>query len=157
MSDAPVLARIRALLDAEGCGYELLEHDAVATAREAAAARGSALEEGAKAILLKYGTRFGVFVTSAARQIRSAKIRRGLQVKRTRFATRDELREMTGLAPGAVPPFGPPILPYPLFADPTALVRPTLVFTAGARSVSIRMATDDYRHLARPEVFDFVR
>jgi prolyl-tRNA editing enzyme YbaK/EbsC (Cys-tRNA(Pro) deacylase) len=33
----------------------------------------------------------------------------------------------------------------------------TLVFTAGSRSRSIRMATEDYRRVARPQVVPFVR
>lgn len=149
--------RITALLDAAGCVYEILQHAAVSTAEEAAVARATDLAEGAKAILLKYDQAFGLFVASADRKIRSAKIRRGLRVQRTRFAFRDELTDMTGLTPGAVPPFGEPILPFPLFADPTVLQQETMVFTAGSHTTSIRMASADYRRIARPQVFDFVR
>lgn len=153
----PVLNRVVALLDGGGCPYEVIEHGSVSTAREAAAARATGLDEGAKAILLKYDDRFGIFVLNAARQIRSANIRRGLRVRRTRFASRDELRAMTGLLPGAVPPFGEPVLPFPLFADPSVVDNETMVFTAGSRTTSIRMATSDYRRIARPRVLAFVR
>ena len=157
MTPDGVLHRILALLDEAGCAYESLEHDPVSSAREAAAARDSELDEGVKAIFLKYDDRFGIFALSAARELRSARIRRGLRVQRTRFATRAELAEMTGLEPGAVPPFGEPVLPFPLFADPTVFEGRTLVFTAGSRSRSIRMATEDYRRVARPQVVPFVR
>ncbi len=157
MSDDPVLSRIVTFLDAAGCPYETIEHGAVSTAREAAAARGTGLGEGAKAILLKYDDRFGIFVLNAALQIRSARIRRGLRVRRTRFATRDELRAMTGLLPGAVPPFGEPILPFPLLVDPSVDQNRTLVFTAGCRTTSIRMATTDYRRVAQPRLLAFAR
>jgi len=157
MSDEPVRQRIVALLDASGCAYEVIEHDVVSTAREAAAARATDLAEGAKAILLKYDRRFGLFVLSAALQIRSARIRRGLRARRTRFAYRDELGEMTGLLPGAVPPFGEPVLPFPLFADPSLERHDTMVFTAGSRTTSIRMATVDWLRIARPRVFPFAR
>ncbi len=157
MSDAPVLHRIVKLLDDADCPYEIIEHGSVSTAREAAAARATGLEEGAKAILLKYDDRFGIFVLSAARQIRSARIRRGLRVRRTRFASRDELQAMTGLPPGAVPPFGEPVLPFPLFVDPSVDRNETLVFTAGCRTTSIRMTTSDYRQIARPRVLAFAR
>lgn len=157
MSEEPVLQRIVTLLDAAGCSYEVIEHGSVSTAREAAAARATDLEEGAKAILLKYDRDFAIFVLSAAREIRSALIRRGLKVRRTRFATRDELLVMTGLLPGSVPPFGEPVLPFPLFADPSIERHETMVFTAGSRTTSIRLATADYLRIARPRVFPFAR
>ena len=157
MSGEPVLQRIVGFLDSEGCSYELIEHGAVRTAEEAAAARATDLAEGAKAILLKYDGDFGLFVLSAARQIRSALIRRGLKVRRTRFAYREELMEMTGLQPGSVPPLGEPVLPFPLFADPSIENHETMVFTAGSRTMSIRMATLDYQRIAEPRVFPFAR
>lgn len=157
MNGDPVLQRITRLLDQESCPYELIEHDSVSTAREAAEARATDLDEGAKAILLKYDGDFGIFVVSAALQIRSALIRRGLKVRRTRFAYREELMAMTGLKPGSVPPFGEPILPLPLFADPSIERHDTMVFTAGSKTTSIRMATEDHRRIARPMVFPFAR
>ncbi len=157
MSGEPVLQRIVQLLDRDGCPYEVIEHDSVSTAREAAAVRATELEEGAKAILLKYDGDFGIFVVSAALQIRSALIRRGLKVRRTRFAYSEELLAMTGLVPGSVPPFGEPILPLPLFADPSIERHDTMVFTAGSKTTSIRMATADHRRLARPRMFPFAR
>ena len=153
----PVLRRVVALLEGNGCRYEVIEHGSVSNAREAAAARATKLDEGAKAILLKYDGGFGIFVLSAARQVRSAKIRRGLKVRRTRFAYREELLAMTGLRPGSVPPFGEPVLPFPLFADPSIDAHPTMVFTAGSRTTSIRMATSDYRRIARPRELPFAR
>ncbi len=157
MTGEPVLQRIVALLEVAGCAYEIIEHPAVSTAEEAATARATELDEGAKAILLKYDGDFGIFVLSAARQLRSALIRRGLRVRRTRFAYREELLAMTGLEPGSVPPFGEPVLPFPLFADPSIEHLETMVFTAGSRTTSIRMATEDYRRIANPRVFPFAR
>ncbi len=80
-----------------------------------------------------------------------------MRVRRTRFAYRDELLAMTGLLPGAVPPFGEPILPFPLFADPSIDRHQTMAFTAGSRTTSIRMATSDYRRIARPRMLAFAR
>ncbi len=157
MNDQPVLQRIVDLLDGEGCPFEVIEHGAVSTAEEAAAARATPLEEGAKSILLKYDGEFGIFVLSAALQVRSALIRRGLKVRRTRFAYRQELLAMTGLEPGSVPPFGEPVLSLPLFADPSIDRRQYMVFTAGSRTTSVRMPTADYRRIARPRMFPFAR
>lgn len=157
MPSAPVYQRIVELLEGAGCAFEIIEHAAVSTAAEAAAARGTPLALGTKAILLKYDASFAIFALGAARALRSAKIRKTLGARRTRFATREELHAMTGLLPGSVPPFGPPVLPFPLFADPSALAGEELIFTAGTRTASIRLATADYRRVADPEVFDFTR
>lgn len=157
MSDQSVLQRILTLLDGDGCPYQVIEHDAVSTAREAAEVRSTPLGEGAKSILLKYDSDFGIFVLSATRQVRSALVRRGLKVRRTRFAYAEELLSMTGLAPGSVPPFGEPIFYLPLFVDPTVLGNEKMVFTAGSRTTSIRMATSDYRRIVKPRELAFAR
>ncbi len=157
MSDQSVLQRIVTLLDGDGCPYEVIAHESVLTAKEAAAVRGTQLDEGAKSILLKYDSEFGIFVLSAALQVRSALVRRGLKVRRTRFAYPQELLAMTGLVPGSMPPFGEPVFSLPLFVDPSVLDQATMVFTAGSRTTSIRMATSDYRHVARPRELAFSR
>ena len=59
--------------------------------------------------------------------------------------------------PGAVPPFGRPILPLDLFVDPDLLEHERIAFTPGVHTVSIIVASDDYRRLAGPEVFSFRR
>ena len=157
MSDEPVLKRIVSFLDGATCPYELIEHRTVSTAEDAARERGTPLEEGAKSILLKFDNAFGVFVLSAARQVRSALVRRGLKVRRTRFAYPEEMLSMTGLVPGSMPPFGEPIFPLPLFIDPSVTGNDMMVFTAGSKTTSIRMATSDYLRVARPRELVFAR
>ena len=157
MISPPILDRIVQLLDDAAIPYEVIEHAAVSSAEEAARARGTPLEMGVKAILLKVGKSFGIFAMSASEALHSAKIRKAFKVKRTRFASRDELAEKTGLQPGAVPPFGEPVLPFPLYADPSALAREELIFTAGSRTISIRLATVDYLRVATPQVVTFIR
>lgn len=157
MNGQTVHDAILALLRGDGCAFERIEHVAVSTAEEAATVRGTPLAQGAKSMVLKVERDFGLFVLPATRQLRSAKIRRALRVSRTRFATAEELHELTGLVPGSVPPFGSPVLPLPLYADPTVLDGGEVVFTAGLRTVSIRMGGDDYRRLASPKTIDIVR
>lgn len=157
MSRGPVWERIVALLEEAAVAFEVIEHAAVSSATEAAAVRGTPLELGVKTILFKVDRTFALFAMSGARQMRSALIRQGLGVKRTRFASRRELLEMTGLAPGAVPPFGEPVLPFPLYADPSVLDHEEMVFTAGSRTTSIRLATADWRRLAVPTAVAFTR
>lgn len=146
---------IQRLLKSHGVDYELTHHEAVRTSQEAAAVRGLSLEIGAKSIVLKTDDDFRLFVMSAAASMRSRLIRKQLGVRRTRFASAEELLDRTGLEPGAVPPFGAPILPLELYLDPGLLVHERIAFTPGIRTASILLLTEDYLAIARPEVFRF--
>lgn len=152
---AGVADAIAALLRDAGAEYREVRHAPVRTAEEAAAARGTPLEIGAKSIVLKVDDAFGVYATSAATIVRARFLRRNLGAKRTRFATPEELASLTGLVPGSVPPFGEPVLPVPLFVDPSLFRGAEIAFTPGLRDRSIVVATADYRRIARPEVVRF--
>lgn len=152
-----VLAAIRAHLSKCGVPFEEVEHASVRTAAEAAAVRGWPLERGAKALVFKVDGRFGVFVMSGDRSLASRLVRRHLGASRTRFATREELARLTGVEPGAVPPFGRPIFDLPLYADPSVLEQEEIGFTAGVRTRSILIASADWRRAAEPELFRFTR
>ena len=150
-----VNARIRALLDEAGVSYRTVHHPPTPTSEEAAAARGEPLEIGGKALLLKTGDRFRLFVFSAARRLDAKALRKGLGVRRTRFATREELLELTGLVPGSVPPFGHPVLPFDLYVDPSIEANERIAFNAGSLTDSIVLGVPDYLRLARPTVLAF--
>lgn len=112
-----VLTKIRQLLTESSVSFKEIEHPATHTSEESALARGEALEVGAKALLLKTDDEFRLFVLPANRKLDSSAVKRELKVKKIRFATPEELLEMTGLVPGSLPPFGPSVLPFELFAD----------------------------------------
>ena len=143
-------AAIRERLDAAGINYRLLEHEPTPTSVDAARARGEPLRIGAKAMLLKVGGAFELFVLSAARRLDSKAIKRTRGAKKLRFATPEELLELTGLVPGAVPPFGQPLLPFELAVDLSVLENDRVAFNAGSLRHSIVMAADDYLRAAAP-------
>jgi Ala-tRNA(Pro) deacylase len=97
---------VESLLKQHGVSFEVLRHQPVFTSEEAAAGRGVALSTGAKALICKVDNRFVMFVIPADRKLDSKRVRQALGIWALRFATPDELRELTGLTPGAVPPFG---------------------------------------------------
>lgn len=152
------LERIRAHLNAAGVTFREVEHEPTRTSEESAAARGEDLSVGAKALLLRTDNSFRLFVLPADRKLDSSAIRRQLGVRKTRFATVQELHELTGLTPGAVPPFGEPILPFELYAD-EALGAETnkVAFNAGSLNNSIIMKALDWAAVARPNRFRFAK
>ena len=80
---------------------------------------------------------------------------KGKKAKKTRFASSEELMNLTGLIPGSVPPFGKPILPFDLYVDPSLLTNTMIAFNAGSITDSIKMSLRDYQDIANPEVFEF--
>ena len=70
----------------------------------------------------------------------------------------EELDSLVGLVPGAVPPFGEPILPFKLYAD-IAMGKETdmVAFNAGLLTHSIIMAASDWCDFAKPERFRFAK
>ena len=151
-----VLSAIRALLQTSGVHFEEKHHEPTKTSEESAAARGEPMEVGAKALLLKTDDVFRLFVLPADRSLDSGAIRKELHAQKTRFATPEELLELTGLVPGSVPPFGEPILPFELFADDNIGVRQDRVaFNAGSLTDSIMMSATDWKSIAKPKIFSF--
>ena len=148
-----VLERIREWLTAEAVPFREAHHAPTRTSEESAAARGEPLQVGGKALLIKVDDAFRLFVLSAGRKLDSAAIKRRFSAKKARFATPEELMELTGLVPGSVPPFGQPILPFPLYADPSVFENDRIAFNAGSLTDSMVIPVSDYQRLAAPDVF----
>ena len=153
-----VLSRIRRALTEAGVSFREMQHAPTFTSEESARARGEPLEVGAKALLLRTDDTFRLFVLPADCKLDSAAVKKELEVKRLRFATPEELAELTGLAPGSVPPFGEPILPFELFADvAVGAAHGRMAFNAGSLTHSIVMAAADWAAVAKPRRFAFAR
>jgi Ala-tRNA(Pro) deacylase len=154
-SPAPVHDALMAYLRSHGIAFKEQRHPPTHTSEESARARGESMAIGGKAILMKVGDRFALFVVSAARRIDSGKVKDFFQERRLRFATREELLEQTGLVPGSVPPFGRPILPYDLYLDESVTLNDRVAFNSGILTHSVIMQTADYLALAGAKVFSF--
>jgi prolyl-tRNA editing enzyme YbaK/EbsC (Cys-tRNA(Pro) deacylase) len=135
--------------------FRTIHHPPTRTSEESAVARGEELKTGGKALLLKLGTEFRLFVMPADHKLNSKVIKKELGFKKVRFATPDELMELTDLVPGSVPPFGEPILPFPLYADTSIASNEKIAFNAGSLTDSVIMQVSDYLRLAKPTQFSF--
>ena len=156
MTASEILPAIRQLLTSAGISFREVHHEPTRTSEESAKARGEELRIGGKALLMKGDDVFRLFVLPADRNVDSGAIRRVLGLKKLRFATPDELLAQTGLVPGSVPPFGPPILPYDLFLDSSFEHNPRIAFNAGSLTDSIILSVPDYLSVAKPrQVFSF--
>lgn len=149
------LSAIREHLTARNIPYREVHHEPTFTSEDSARARGEDLRIGGKALLIKTGDVFRLFVLSASRKLDSGLVKSRFNAKKLRFASADELRELTGLVPGSVPPFGKPILPFDLYVDESILANEKIAFNAGSLTDSIVMSVEDYRKAAEPTVFAF--
>jgi prolyl-tRNA editing enzyme YbaK/EbsC (Cys-tRNA(Pro) deacylase) len=147
--------RIKGWLKENSMQFREIHHEPTRTSAESAKARGEDISIGGKAILLKMGESFHLFVLSGSRKLDSSKVKRYFKVKRLRFATPEELFELTGLVPGSVPPFGKPITGFELYVDESIVENDRIAFNAGTLTHSIVMNVEDYLRIATPIVFDF--
>ncbi len=142
-----------------GYPHRIIEHAEARTAEEAALARGTPLSIGGKSLLMKLdrGIGFAVLAIPGDRRVDNRALRQHLRVRRYRFATPEELLQLTGLAPGCVPPLGT-VFQLPLFVDSALASTERIAFSAGSRQCSVFMSTADWLTAARPDdVFPFVR
>jgi prolyl-tRNA editing enzyme YbaK/EbsC (Cys-tRNA(Pro) deacylase) len=155
MDTPPVLEKIRRFLADHEVPFRELHHEPTYTSEDSARVRGEDIRIGAKALLLKVGDDFRLFVLSAALRVDSLAIRAHFGVRKTRFASAEELAELTGLVPGSVPPFGEPILPFELYVDSSVFENSRMAFNAGSLTDSIFLNTQDYRRAIQPLIFPF--
>ena len=149
-----VFARLENLLKQRGIPYEVLRHQPVFTSQEAAAVRGVALSSGAKALVCKVDDRFVMLVMPADRKLDSKQARQALRIHGLRFATPAELGTLTGLPPGAVPPFGS-LFGLPTYCDTGLAANERINFNAGHNSISVSLLYADYLNVERPTLGAF--
>jgi Ala-tRNA(Pro) deacylase len=150
-SDLSVHDRLVLCLTEAGVSFRQLHHEPTPTSADAARVRGEPIASGAKALLLKADDQFRLFVLPGDRRLDSASVKRQLGVGRLRFASKEELFALTGLVPGAVPPFGLPVLPFELTADVViGQIHSTVAFNAGSLTDSIIMSAADWDRVAKP-------
>src|SRR6476646_5984058 len=148
---ATIFDRIQQLLDGKAIAYEVLHHAPVFTSEEAAAVRGTPLASGAKALICKADERFVMIILPADRKLASREVRKAAGIKSLRFASREEVEQLTGLAPGSIPPFGS-LFGLPTWCDEGLAAHSPINFNAGDHAISISMAYADYLAAERPKL-----
>lgn len=155
-------SQIQEILSDKQVWFETFEHEEVRTSEEAVKLRhGYTIHQGAKALILKIKTRNGekkfiMCVLPGDARLQTSKVKQVTQSKEIRFATPDEVFEITGgVVPGGVPPFGN-LFHLPVFVDISLLQNEKIVFNAGDRKFSIAMKAMDYESIVQPVVESIV-
>ncbi|NPV04054.1 MAG: hypothetical protein HPY67_04905 [Syntrophaceae bacterium] len=136
---------IRGLLERMGIPYDEIDHPPVGSCEESLAYRGQAGWSGAssKCILLKAKGRYYLLVTTAEKEIKARLFKKEFGTKDIRFASREELMEVTGCDPGSVPPFGHRDPALPFYVDEGILRAGHFMFNPAVPTKSFRVATGD--------------
>jgi Ala-tRNA(Pro) deacylase len=150
---AGVFERIEAKLQSGSIPFQVLRHAPVFTSEEAAQVRGTPLASGAKALIVKANEEFLLLVVPADRKLDSRKAKTHLGVKSLRFASREEVEQMTGLQPGSIPPFGS-LFGLKTLCEPALGLEETINFNAGDHTISVSMRYQDYLSAEQPALVE---
>ena len=138
-------ALFRKIIDAlekEKMEHEVMEHKAVYTSQEAADVRGTTLEQGCKALVCKIEKGFVQIVLSAAKELDLKKAKKELDVQFAELADAEDVKKISGVSIGAVPPFGN-LFGLKVYVDKSVLDNKEVAFNAGLHTKSIKMKASD--------------
>lgn len=153
--------KLIALLDQHQARYRLIPHEATGKCEAVAALRGTALGQGAKALVCHVkgnGVKQHVLaVLPADQQADLARVAQAVGGRRASLASPAEVDMLTGCVFGAIPPFSfhPDLR---LVVDPLLFARfDEIAFNAGRLDLSMVLHTEDYRRLCNANVVKIIQ
>ncbi len=172
-----VFEKIKQLLDKNQIPYQLFEHEPVFTSDEAAKIRNTPKHFGAKAIIFSadpapeprinsFGiirggqVRYGagpspiLVVVPGDKKVDTKTFKKLYNIKNLQLLTADEVKELTSLEIGAIPPFGS-TMNLKTYLDKDITENEFMVFNAGSHTKSIRMNPKDFLVLENPVIGNF--
>lgn len=147
------------LLEGGQARYRVIEHASAGRSEEAAKARGTQIEQGAKALVCHVkgnGIKQHVLaVLPAHRKANLQVLAQKLGGTRASLASPQEVMTLTQCVFGAIPPFSfHPDLK--LVVDPLLFKQlDEMVFNAGSLEKSLLLNVDDYQRIVKPEQVEF--
>lgn len=152
--DKPVLSDIKKMLDENKIEYKEMHHEAAYTSEESAKARKTELRQGAKALIFRADNKYIMAVISADRKIDSKKLKDLSGAKYLEFAKSEDVKKLTGLEIGSIPPFGN-LFGLQVYLDVSLSENETIAFNAGSHTDSILMRYSDYAKIINPSKGSF--
>lgn len=156
------VSKILGLLEENNFWHQTFEHEPVRTSEEASKLRdGYSIHQGAKALIVRIKLsntekKFAMLTSPGDLRFDSSKVKQVFKAKDVRFATEEEVSEITkGVLPGGVPPFGN-LFDLETVVDPSLLDNEKIIFNAGDKSFSIAMKSADYKKLVDPIIENIV-
>lgn len=138
-----VYEKIIQLLQSNRIKYQALEHEPTPTCEDSARVRGTSPGQGAKALVCYADKKPILIVLPCSRKLDPKLFKSLFTVRDLRFATPEEVMQLTALEIGAIPPLGH-IFNLPTYVDQTLSAEEQIAFNAGDRTKSVIMSYPDY-------------
>ena len=151
--------KVKNLFDTNKIVYKFFEHAPAKTSEEVAKIRGTPLETGAKAMIIKVDNEFILIVIPANKKFNSKPAKKYLHTNCLRFAYKEELEFLTHCLQGAVPPFGS-LFGLKTYVDESLFNDKTydyISFNGGMRTRSFQISKDDYAKLENPTILNICK
>ena len=143
-----VYEKIIQLLDSRQIKYQALEHGPTPTCEDSARVRGTSPDQGAKALVCYADKKPILIVLPCSRKLDFKLFKKLYTIKDLRFATPEEVKILTSLEIGAIPPLGY-LFNLPTYVDEKLGENNTIAFNAGDRTKSVIMSYSDYAPLSQ--------
>ncbi|BBV76954.1 YbaK/EbsC protein [Klebsiella electrica] len=149
------------LLEQHRARYRVVDHEAVGKCEAVSEIRGTALGQGAKALVCKVKgngvSQHVLAILAADQQADLSRLAQHIGGSKASLASPAEVDTLTACVFGAIPPFSFHA-DLRLIADPLLFDRyPEIAFNAGRLDKSIVLNSEDYLRIARPELVAFRR
>lgn len=145
---------LKELLESWSVDLEWITHPPTKTCEEGARVRGAGLEMGLKSLLFKGKKEFFIVSLRADLKVDSRLVRKLVGSDRLRFATNEELWDLTQAVPGTLPPFGQELFGLRHFIDQSIHAHDQLIFNSGSLTESVILKTSDFLAKTKGNVLD---
>jgi nondiscriminating aspartyl-tRNA synthetase len=147
---------IRRLKDIDA-PYQHLKHEATPTSEDSARVRGTSVEDGVKALLLRgKTTKKNIQVNIPAHLKLDMKAVADVAGEKFEFEDADVIMKRFGIAVGGIPPWGN-LLGVETFLDEQVLTRASIAFNCGLQTESIVMQAKDLAKLTEAKLGKFAK
>jgi Ala-tRNA(Pro) deacylase len=147
-------ARLRSHLEAAQAAYVPISHIPARSAQYAASLLHVPGGQVAKTVALRAGKQILLAVLPASYHLNLEKLATMLGTPVNLIEERECYRLFPDCQPGTVPPFGE-LYNLPVYMDKSLAAAPEIIFSAGTLSESIRMSSDEFMRLAKPQLCSF--
>lgn len=152
-----IKAKVKDYLDKNNVSYEALSHAEVFSTIDEAKALGISANEIVKNLIIKVKDKEVFAVIPGGHRIDMYKLRDVVGSKHARLITEDEMaKDYPDYEIGAVPPLGE-LFGVKVYLDKQLIHHDTVIFCGGTHTDSIKMKSQDYVNLVKPEIVDLVQ
>ena len=137
------------MLEKQGVGYEIVEHDPVYTNPAMAEALGVSESETVKSLVLSTKEKkIVVFVMPGNKKVNWKAAAKTAGTKKVSFAKPEAVSDLVGCEVGCVPPFGH-ITDLPIYLDGALLHQEIVYFNPGVHDKSFKVTSRDLKKLCQ--------